>query len=72
MSLLKEETRTEERALSDELARIQESVAAPPLMALSRFWFGGCGEECGVVEDDYGVESGGYIYTHSLSERQVL
>lgn len=36
MNVLQEETRTEERALSDELARIQESVAAPLLMQLAR------------------------------------
>ncbi|KAK6943475.1 Transcription factor TGA like domain [Dillenia turbinata] len=33
---LKEETRMEERALDDELARIQESLAAPPLLAAAR------------------------------------
>lgn len=36
MNELQEETRTEERLLSDELARIQETVAAPPLMELAR------------------------------------
>ncbi|KAK6943145.1 Transcription factor TGA like domain [Dillenia turbinata] len=33
---LKEETRIEERPLDDELARIQESLAAPPLLAAAR------------------------------------
>lgn len=36
MEELEEETRTEERSLNDELARVQESLAAPPLMQLVR------------------------------------
>ncbi|PON51134.1 TGA transcription factor [Parasponia andersonii] len=32
---LVQETRTEERALNDELAKIQESVAAPPLLGIA-------------------------------------
>ncbi|XP_022746188.1 protein DOG1-like 4 [Durio zibethinus] len=33
---LMEETRCEERELNDELARVQESMAAPPLLAIAR------------------------------------
>ncbi|KAK2980020.1 hypothetical protein RJ640_020046 [Escallonia rubra] len=36
MDRLKEETKAEERELANELARIQESVAAPPMVELAR------------------------------------
>ncbi|CAH1418718.1 unnamed protein product [Lactuca virosa] len=48
MERLKAETMVEEKELGDELARIQESVAAPPILELARRM--ARGEECTQVE----------------------
>ncbi|KAB2630498.1 transcription factor TGA7-like [Pyrus ussuriensis x Pyrus communis] len=55
MTRLREATRVEERALNDKLAKIHESVAAPPFMdAVRRYWRAGHGE---IVEDDAVIKS---------------
>ncbi|KAJ0088587.1 hypothetical protein Patl1_31358 [Pistacia atlantica] len=52
---LKGEIRMEEKILNDELAKIQESVAAPPIMELARRW--GSSVDGGITEEQEVMQS---------------
>ncbi|KAI4353372.1 hypothetical protein L6164_002330 [Bauhinia variegata] len=49
---LKQETKSEERVLNDKLAKIHESVAAPPLVEMGRHHGRLCLNELGIAEEN--------------------